>query len=713
MSRDTSQYDSLGPYPARMRAAVMSALAAMTPKTFEEALYRRPSRLVGYLEQRDIRFDISEVKGLVEDLRRTWPTIARVRPWCADYLRCILANRIPSSELELCALVPLLRLAGTKALSGTGLTIVCEAEREREYRHGVSHVMRHVGRMTMDQERDAFSLLAVRCFLGTTELGVPGWCGELFEEAVALLRAAEESHTTTEPGLPDAPRQGEDHRTRVARVLKVLKSSEFLEDTLENWVDPIGPISACALGCWLRRYLELPSANHGPARELGGSNVLADLLLAIVAQRIVARASDVDTRPGGETCFTRWVEDLLLHIVAEVCYQEGQLPRELRIARHLRGSERAEVLLYMLHDYRDHLYHAIDVAGFGRLLDDAGFLGASRENSLQGKRLGEWYIASLFHDLGFGLKPEFDEPWSIAAKLPPFDGLRRNVQDSFRMLLRSLNQNAAKCLGLHTELGDRFDHGIISYHYVSGLLDSPGARRTKKGPTEALKAVAKHNLVEESVNYANEPVAALLVLCDELQDWGRPRWDYETLASELLNVLHSGRQWTLEPRKMCGAIRMSRCSPNASEGCRGTISILYSDPIEERYDPWGLVVKKLHALQRVSGLPAIRLVLSLPYSRRWYERVQSMGLASFRAVMRKFVVECDHPVLGHDVLWPNSSQRAAVRWLTHDEDAGIAVGEEQIRVDLNSVSTFRPVLIEPATFSSEFSAFMGRLLGQF
>ena len=509
-------------------------------------------------------------------------------------------------------------------------------------------------------------------------------------------------------------------------VLKALTESDFLDDALENWVDPDCPLSACLIGLWLRHFIELPESCHNALDEvvrLPERDAVSYLLRLITAQRLEALATQIGGVAARAPYFRPEVAHLLLRMIAEVSYHKGRLPSQLRIAEQLKGQQRSEVRLYTLDGYRDHLYHAIHVASLGILLSDARLLDQGDRPLLEGEILGDWLLAALCHDLGYGMKPELDVGSGAGAlsNLSQYADMDEAVREKRREYLADVNRRALEDIGCQRDLGDQFDHGIISYDYVKNLVDSLPANELseeeKKRFRSALSAIAKHNLHAEPVSFAKEkePIAALLVLCDELQDWGRPKWDSEAFASKVLALLHFGQDRPYEPSIICRRIRISAARSTGTV-CRRTIILEYADPMQEQYDPWALIVCKLAALQRLSEMPPLRLILKLPRSRDWESLILAEELYSYRAVMRRFTVQFDHPVLREEVLWAELPGKPSVRWVRGDDDVdiiadlqGVEIDHEAVIVDLEGISQFRPVLGSVDSFFSEFEQFMRRL----
>jgi len=509
-----------------------------------------------------------------------------------------------------------------------------------------------------------------------------------------------------------------------SNLLKAFVESDFLEDALHNWVDPDCPLSGCLVGLWLRHFIELPDSCHESLGEVTGApegDVVSYLVRLILAQRLHALAREIGWASQISPFAGSQVEQILLRMIAEVSYHKGHLPSQLRVAQQLRTLQRTQVMLYGMGGHRDHLYHAIHVASLGVLLNDARVLDQGDRPLLEGDVLGDWLLTALCHDLGHAATQDLDVP-SLAgatAHLTDYDAVAKDVGQKRREYLAQVNRKAKEKVGFQTDLGERFDHGIISYDYVCNLIEGLTPKELRRAGRErfrsALSAIAKHHLHGEPISFRQEPLAALLVFCDELQDWGRPRWDSDAFASKVLGLLHFGQDRPHEPSVICNRIRIS-AGKEAGAAHRCTIVLEYADPMKQQYDPWAMVVCKLAALQRLSEMPPVRLVLKLPRSRDWQNLIVSDALYSYRGVMRKFAVQYDHPILREEVLWPRLTGKPRVHWVTAEDDQEILtdlqdvkIEHEAVVIDLEGVSQFQPVLGSVTAFFSEFEEFMKRL----
>ncbi|NQT86567.1 hypothetical protein HQ560_07375, partial [bacterium] len=415
---------------SRIIIAAMGAMAALSPKDFKAFLGGDSAPLKARLPRCILESESAGIRAFCRDARQAVTSLRAARQWCAERLHEILSNRLPAGKREAEALIPLMRLAGP-AIFDSDPDRGWDGQLIARYRHGLAEVVRHAAHLVVSapSPMERWHAHLIDCLLGARDLGIPPWCQKLFRHATGSVGG-----TPTTDGDPDA-------------IRRVLDGADLRRDALEHWVDPSAPISACTVALWLGRYLKLDVAGLHALDAVvppGPQSALTRLVLAIVAQRLAAVASELDGQPTESPGFTQEIEDLLLHMISEVAYHDGRVPRRLRIGWLLRQAERYEITLYSLGGYRDHLYHVINVASLGILLDDMKLLASGKSHRLRGQALGDWLLAGLCHDLGYGLRPLLRG----AHDLEPFlrAGLDHSLCDaigsSIRDFLRQANNGA-------------------------------------------------------------------------------------------------------------------------------------------------------------------------------------------------------------------------------------------------------------------------------
>jgi len=339
---------------------------------------------------------------------------------------------------------------------------------------------------------------------------------------------------------------------------------------------------------------------------------------------------------------TRPPADKYLWLIAEFGYVVLGIHRDLRVHEHFRRAMQHEVLLYHSRtEYRDHLFHAIDtfLTGYFLLTAHDGPLGPvfSRTGDKPRKTLREWFLAALFHDFGYVM-----ELVPLTLKLArefPLASTRRLVSDlgdKWNNRVTDLNRALQEQQGLVSEIGrNRTDHGVFSYlHLCKELLRlDPVVRENvdMSGPpadsdsehckehAAALLAILKHNLECEPVDLHKEPLSALLILCDELQEWQRPRYSAWGLALSSVEAIQDQELPESSGRRVCEAMEFEGCTSSGAGILFSSqvpkILFRYSDQNLNRFDPITRLLRKIHNLERIEGLQDIRLLLEVQIRR--------------------------------------------------------------------------------------------------
>lgn len=224
--------------------------------------------------------------------------------------------------------------------------------------------------------------------------------------------------------------------------------------------------------------------------------------------------------------------------------------------------------------YRDHTEHALRVAVLGDFIlsQDLGHGKLSKviadmlelEEPFIKEKL--WWLTGLLHDIGYPLgKMTTAVNYSLLNQIlrcyPTLDleiqplqiGLswKGKLEDYMKILETGISNRGRELIrkGLgspqstpqdhtfiaqitgHSEFKyheqDEFDHGVISALCLLNGLGTPEEIRHNdeyRGYILAAQAIALHSFKEPLVDHAfgNRPLAFLLILMDELQEWGRP-----------------------------------------------------------------------------------------------------------------------------------------------------------------------------------------------
>ena len=273
-----------------------------------------------------------------------------------------------------------------------------------------------------------------------------------------------------------------------------------------------------------------------------------------------------------------WTPDALrnvIRVIAGYGHLVLSVPSIIDLARHLRQTLRGESALYTLKQrYRDHFFHTIEVCliGFAFLrsrpngigentlaellpqkcrswlkanVSDAHKVNASHEDvqvdfvPTDGQAfLAQWWVASLIHDTAYGI-----DVLKSTMDLLDFFGNHDAIGDFHRSVAAQIEHLHEDLRSVAPELKDdptigKGDHGVIA---ASHLQQSLQRNDSKLAETylAAIRAIAFHNTKYPLIDAARDPVAALLILCDTIQDWGRSQLGYDRSATVILSRLVS------------------------------------------------------------------------------------------------------------------------------------------------------------------------------
>jgi hypothetical protein len=338
-----------------------------------------------------------------------------------------------------------------------------------------------------------------------------------------------------------------------------------------------------------------------------------------------------------------------LWLIAEFGYVVLGVDRDLRIYEHFRQAAQHEVLLYHSRtEYRDHLFHAVDTFLVGyALLTASGspvkFILSARGNGRKDREtLREWFLAALCHDFGYVMEL-VPAALGIAQQFP-VNGMRKMVPElksQWDDKITELNRLVKEQQELRSEIGQkRTDHGVFSYlHLRSELLRLDRLAQEEvslSGPpskwksehceqhAEALSAILKHSLAREPVNVRKEPLSALLVLCDELQEWQRPRYNAWELTQSAMVSIHYRELGGAAIRRVSEAVIFENCADDSGRivfpSGERKIIVRYADQNLNRFDPIIRLLYKVYTLERLEGLKSIPMVLEIQMRRLQRER---------------------------------------------------------------------------------------------
>ena len=247
------------------------------------------------------------------------------------------------------------------------------------------------------------------------------------------------------------------------------------------------------------------------------------------------------------------IQDLVWS-VSEYCHRELEIPARIDIRHHLAQAARTEPTLHVLKRYyRDHFFHALEVCFLGHLLLETRLNGSdplwkqvaeiihkdTKEDVLQ-----LWYLASLLHDVGYGidLLKATRRLLQFFSNSEPLKIFAEALQSDLEDLSVDLSTSDFTSLNSKDKPGE--DHGIIAASHLKALIKKVAKDDKYVDAAEyeaAVQAVAKHNhRAKEKVSFNREPISFLLIICDTVQEWDRPRLTYETAPYTMLSWLQQG-----------------------------------------------------------------------------------------------------------------------------------------------------------------------------
>jgi len=385
---------------------------------------------------------------------------------------------------------------------------------------------------------------------------------------VALKQGAEADTTAADArNLPSTIRWVSDQRaqqTTIGRHLGMLRlitaqafqtgASLAASGRTQDRPSATLPLGGRSLLCYsMNRWL----SPKGVLRRDLKNDVLSDLELCRVMHGVAVTSHYLL----GDQPLTEDVVHRLMQLIARYGHGDLRIPRRLDLRAQLLHAARGEPALHTLKQfYRDHFFHALEVCFLGHLLLEAKLDDRQRLWQLVAKFLDLpqdknrilrlWYVAALLHDTGYAM--------DVLNSSREFLGFFRHSK-ALRRLCERFKEAVAKLsedrevvrLGIARE--DRLgqDHGVVGALHVQSLLkriarDDPSVDPSDYAP--AVRAIALHNLRrhDPKVKFSKEPLAFLLAICDQLQEWRRPRLSFPTAPNFLMAQLEDPVQASLD-----------------------------------------------------------------------------------------------------------------------------------------------------------------------
>lgn len=212
-------------------------------------------------------------------------------------------------------------------------------------------------------------------------------------------------------------------------------------------------------------------------------------------------------------------------------FAAGHLQHVLEL--YIVGHFLCEVRMENVDDHADVVRGSVP-GTMGDLL--AGRAGVAASVRAQDELRAAFSLAALFHDVGMTLFPDFHRPRDpLAADDPSLSAGLDQVEGAMSGAGRELVLRASRELenhgiwdaveepGLAEWVAEQEEHGRPDHALVGAWYLLRAARRVEGLSSEvvraAVRAVMLHGAVPQAIDPERDPVAALLVLCDELFDW--------------------------------------------------------------------------------------------------------------------------------------------------------------------------------------------------
>jgi hypothetical protein len=206
---------------------------------------------------------------------------------------------------------------------------------------------------------------------------------------------------------------------------------------------------------------------------------------------------------------------LVLRILSNSCNPSGKI-RVKRLGAALANFEQMLISARGLEKkfYRDHLNHVVRVALLARVI------GRRAPFNLSQGDLDKLTLACLFHDVGYPLSRISQTVKSIIKSVKGCYNIASGISDMSELTFDARLGQLLAVLSVEKKAIDdqlrELDHGLLSALELISYLKEDHIERYK----DTIRAVALHS--PSSGSQVNEKMLTVLILADELQDWGRP-----------------------------------------------------------------------------------------------------------------------------------------------------------------------------------------------
>ncbi len=335
--------------------------------------------------------------------------------------------------------------------------------------------------------------------------------------------------------------------------------------------------------------------------------------------------------PGEVVPPTATAKSLLLDawLVAEYGYIVLGVERDFAIHDHFVTAMRHEVMLYHGKDgYRDHLQHSLNtfLLGYALLAIPQRPFPTPTTAAAGKKLLRDWLVAALFHDFGY-VMDLIPAVFRFAGHFEStsVQGITKSLRELWQQEVKALNAEAKDELKIKTDLGGYSDHGLFSYYQLRNIMlkmdrgrsADPGTIKNGNSDTckkykRALGATLFHNMSRQPVKMrpsGGNLLAGVLVICDEIQDWDRPRHKATSLVVAGASLTHFQAGQISDSRQTTEKVEIHFGRAFDGVATEFTeVTVDFADQNVNMFDPICRLLGTIHnweRIQDVRGLPLI------------------------------------------------------------------------------------------------------------
>ena len=307
------------------------------------------------------------------------------------------------------------------------------------------------------------------------------------------------------------------------------------------------------------------------------------------------------------------------------------------------------------------------------------------------------YVAALFHDLGYGMEV-YPSIFRISGHLQGDDlmSLNKRIKEAYAEGVAEINAKITS-MDPGCTIPTRPDHGVFSYLHLKSVIERvdkdrpfvyPGDAkvRVRQEYEAALHAVRLHSLTGSQVVARERPLTAVLVLCDEMQDWGRRGFGTNELLDGSASLINFRAVGSLPDERICEPIhfhgyRLKKGLLSPARGLQPVAVMVYRDQNDNCYEPLLVLLKKIYNLERIIGIEGVDLRIEAWVP--WLSNSTERTLPEVD-ILREFVCETNGSYIGTDLINTSYANRnRACSWLRMDDTLESCKGRRYSVLTLN------------------------------